>query len=61
MPLLLIRKTCPLALIWPKMALGSLPTTRLRVLDVAPGCWELTFSPLATLKDCQLMMPWLVV
>jgi hypothetical protein len=57
MPLLLIRKTWPVALIWPKMLDGSLPMTRLSVDDVALGCRKLTFSPLPTLNVCQLMMP----
>jgi hypothetical protein len=61
MPLLLIRKTWPVALIWPKMLDGSLPTTRLSVEDVALGCRKFTVSPLPTLKVCQLMMPLLVV
>ncbi len=50
-----------MALIWPKMPLGSLPITRLSVDDVELGCRKLTFSPLATLNDCQLMMPLSVV
>ncbi len=61
MPLVLIRNTWPLALIWPKMVEASLPTTRLSVEELALGCRKFTFSPLPTLNVCQLMMPLSVV
>ena len=51
----LVRMTWPLAVIWPKIWLGSLLSTRLSVTLLALGCANCTLASLPTLKLCQLM------
>ena len=62
MPFGLTSITVPLALSRPKMADGSLPSTRFSVTLLTVGWTKLTVSPLAMLKLVQLMMalsePW---
>ena len=55
MPFGLSSTTCPLAVIWPKMAEGSGPSTRLSVIELLLGCWKRTVSPAATLNERQSM------
>ena len=60
----LVRMTWPLAVMRPKIWLGSLPCTRFSVTLLAPGCWNCTCAPLPTLKLCQLIaarsLPWVM-
>ena len=58
MPLGLIRYTCPLAVMRPKMADGSLPTTRLMEVLVAEGGRAVTRAlklGLRTLSDVEVL------
>ncbi len=47
--------TCPLAVMRPKIWLGSALITRLSVTLAVLGCWNCTWASLPTLKVCQLM------
>ena len=53
MPFGLTSQTCPLAVSRPMMAEGSGPVTRLRVMELASGCWKLVCSPSAMPKRFQ--------
>ena len=56
MPFGLTSITVPLALSRPKIAEGSLPSTRLRITLLAEGCTKFTVSLAAMLKPDQLTM-----
>ena len=53
-PLGLLRTTWPLALIWPKIWLGALPSTRLSITLLAEGWLMFTLAWAPTSKLCQL-------
>ena len=55
MPLLLVRKTCPLAVMRPKIWLGLGSSTRLSIAALLEGWMKLTRAALPTLKVCQSM------